>query len=120
MVQINTWHPDQKRAKLVAVVFTPIHFCEEQCVLSYYLTVTECSILIPGSQTVRNSRMTKDLFIIDTRCHLNVAVKKAFEKNGYEVEVSPQDWKIFWKVLFDLVRFHRLPPHRSLLAKGPF
>lgn len=32
--------------------------------------------------------MTKDLFIIDTRCHLNRSICKAFEKSGYEVEVS--------------------------------
>ena len=31
--------------------------------------------------------MPKDLFIIDTRCHLNVSIKKAFTKAGYEVEV---------------------------------
>ena len=36
--------------------------------------------------------MTKDLFIIDTRCHLNVAVKKAFERKGYEVEVSKHNF----------------------------
>jgi len=32
--------------------------------------------------------MTKDLFIIDTRCHLNVSIKKAFEKKGYGVEIA--------------------------------
>ena len=32
--------------------------------------------------------MVKDLFIIDTRCHLNRSIQKAFEKNGYEVQVS--------------------------------
>lgn len=32
--------------------------------------------------------MAKDLFIIDTRCHLNVSIKKAFEKRGYGVEVA--------------------------------
>jgi len=32
--------------------------------------------------------MGKDLFIIDTRCHLNKSIKKAFERKGYEVEVA--------------------------------
>ena len=32
--------------------------------------------------------MGKDLFIIDTRCHLNKSIKKAFERKGYEVKVS--------------------------------
>ena len=36
--------------------------------------------------------MTKDLFIIDTRCHLNVAVKKVFERKGYQVEVGETLW----------------------------
>jgi len=31
--------------------------------------------------------MPKDLFIVDTRCHLNTSIKKAFEKNGFECEV---------------------------------
>ena len=32
--------------------------------------------------------MTKDLFIIDTRCHLNKSIEKAFKAKGYEVEVG--------------------------------
>eukprot|EP00096_Caligus_rogercresseyi_P009990 TRINITY_DN3506_c0_g1_i1.p1 TRINITY_DN3506_c0_g1~~TRINITY_DN3506_c0_g1_i1.p1 ORF type:complete len:340 (+),score=131.19 TRINITY_DN3506_c0_g1_i1:63-1082(+) len=32
--------------------------------------------------------MGKDIFIIDTRCHLNKTMRKMFEKNGYEVEVA--------------------------------
>jgi len=32
--------------------------------------------------------MGKDLFIIDTRCHLNRSIQKAFGKKGYEVEVA--------------------------------
>lgn len=32
--------------------------------------------------------MTKDLFIIDTRCHLNKSIEKAFKAKGYEVEVA--------------------------------
>ena len=32
--------------------------------------------------------MVKDLFIIDTRCHLNRSIEKAFNKKGYEVKVS--------------------------------
>ena len=31
--------------------------------------------------------MPKDLFIIDTRCHLNKSIEKAFAAKGYEVEV---------------------------------
>ncbi len=31
--------------------------------------------------------MVKDLFIIDTRCHLNRSIEKAFVKKGYEVKV---------------------------------
>lgn len=36
----------------------------------------------------RNIIMGKDIFIIDTRCHLNRSITKAFEKKGYEVKVS--------------------------------
>lgn len=32
--------------------------------------------------------MTKDIFIIDTRCHLNHSIEKAFKKHGYEVQVA--------------------------------
>ena len=32
--------------------------------------------------------MSKDLFIIDTRCHLNRSIEKAFKRKGYEVQVS--------------------------------
>ena len=45
--------------------------------------------------------MTKDLFIIDTRCHLNKSIEKAFVAKGYEVEVrqlrfSRQRTNSFW------------------------
>ncbi len=33
-------------------------------------------------------KMPKDLFIIDTRCHLNHSIEKAFIKDGFEVHVS--------------------------------
>lgn len=32
--------------------------------------------------------MSKDLFIIDTRCYLNHSIEKAFKKKGYGVHVS--------------------------------
>jgi hypothetical protein len=32
--------------------------------------------------------MPKDLFIIDSRCHLNRSIEKAFVAKGYEVEVG--------------------------------
>ena len=38
--------------------------------------------------TTRSLAMVKDLFIIDTRCQLNKAIKEAFDKKGYEVHVS--------------------------------
>ena len=33
-------------------------------------------------------RREKDLFIIDTKCELNRALRKRFEKAGYRVKVS--------------------------------
>ena len=38
----------------------------------------------------KSFKMVKDLFIIDTRCHLNRSIAKAFEKKGYEVKVRLQ------------------------------
>lgn len=32
--------------------------------------------------------MVKDIFIVDTRCHLNKSISKAFTKLGYEAKVS--------------------------------
>lgn len=32
--------------------------------------------------------MVKDLFIIDSKCHLNRSITKAFERAGYEVKVN--------------------------------
>jgi len=43
--------------------------------------------------------MPKDLFIIDTRCHLNNSIKKSFEKSGYEVEVR-NSWTLLLLNLF--------------------
>ena len=38
--------------------------------------------------------MTKDLFIIDTRCHLNKSIEKAFKAKGYEVEVRKKYFEV--------------------------
>ena len=32
--------------------------------------------------------MVKDIFIVDTRCHLNKSISKAFTKLGYEAKVA--------------------------------
>lgn len=34
--------------------------------------------------------MVKDLFLIDTRCHLNKSIVKAFEQKGYEVKLATE------------------------------
>ena len=36
----------------------------------------------------RRVNMVKDIFIVDTRCHLNKSISKAFTKLGYEAKVS--------------------------------
>jgi hypothetical protein len=39
--------------------------------------------------------MPKDLFIIDSRCHLNRSIEKAFIAKGYEVEVGGRTNTVF-------------------------
>ena len=43
---------------------------------------------LPSDGLFESLKKSKDLFIIDTGCHVNKSIKKAFERKGFEVEVA--------------------------------
>ena len=52
----------------------------------WQLTLIQAAL--PSDGLFESLKKSKDLFIIDTGCHVNKSIKKAFERKGFEVEVA--------------------------------